>query len=155
MNRHSKNPFSAMNYAAFLFLTVLLTMIFLGNIKMVWANVPSVLQIENLSQGTTGRIRLHVSHLGPTASHFIDLAEVDVSGQVKSFSLQPQNADPFTVELDLGQLQGTPNVKARVRCTVHGWSAWSNEVQVPEFSNLTVTVLAVLTAVLFITRRRT
>jgi hypothetical protein len=153
MNRESGNPFSTKNHAAFLLLAVFATMIFLGSIKTVRANVPSVLQIENLSQGTAGRIRLHVSHLAPTGSHFVDMVEVDVGGQVKSYGLQSQNTDPFTVELDLGQLQGTPNVKARVRCTVHGWSSWSNEIRVPEFSNLAVAILAVLTAALVITRR--
>lgn len=128
-----------------------------GWLKAIYAsaNIPNVVQIENLSQGTIGKIKLHVSHPAPTGSHFIDLVEVNVVGQVKSFILQAQNSDPFTVDLDLGQLQGTQNLKARVHCTVHGWSNWSSEVQVPEFSHMGATVLAALAAAFLITRRKT
>ena len=73
---------------------------------------------------------------------------------VQSFNLQAQNSNPFTVELDLGQIQGTPNVKVRAHCNMHGWSDWSSEVQVPEFSEVGVTVLAALAAALLITRRK-
>ena len=121
-----------------------------GFIKGAEANVPTVLQVENISQDSMGKIRLQVSHANPsTCCHYVDLVEVDVSGQVTQFSLQPQNSDPFTVELDLGQVEGTPNVRARAHCNTHGWGDWSNQVPVPEFPATAMAVFMALAASLF------
>jgi desulfoferrodoxin (superoxide reductase-like protein) len=130
-------------------------LILFGMIPLAKANVPSVLQINNISQGSSGRISLQISHSSPTSSHYVDMVEVDVSGQVKQFSLQPQTTDPFTIELDLGQVQGTPNVKARAHCTLHGWGNWSNQIALPEFSGLGATILLAYAACLFVMRRVT
>jgi len=118
-------------------------------IKGAEANVPTVLQVENISQGSIGTVRLQVSHANPSSSHYVDLVEVDVGGQVTQSSLQPQNSDPFTVELDLGQVEGTPNVRARVHCIVHGWGDWSSQVPVPEFPATAMAVFIALAASLF------
>jgi len=82
-------------------------------LTVVSANVPSVLQIDNVSQGSSGKVRLQISHLNPSPNHYVDVVEVDVNGQVTQFNLQPQSSNTFTTELDIGQLQGTPNVRAR------------------------------------------
>ncbi len=124
-------------------------------IPMANANVPSVLQINNISQGSSGRISLQISHSSPSPSHYVDMVEVDVNGQVKQFSLQPQTSDPFTIELDLGQLQGTANVRARAHCTIHGWGNWSNQIAVPEFSELGATIVLALAGCLLVARRVT
>ena len=116
------------------------------------ANVPSVVQIDNISLGSSGRIRLQISHLNPSPSHYVDMVEVDVNGQVTQFNLQPQNSNPFTVELDLGQLQGTPNVKARAHCNLHGWGSWSNQIQVPEFAEVGAIIVVALIGPLLIAR---
>ena len=154
MRRYLQHSVLMRSRVAVLFLAILTTTILSTSINMVRANVPSGLQIENLSQGTTGKIRLRVDHLNPGATHFVDVVEVDVSGQVKSFTLQPQSNNPFTIELDLGQIQGTPSLKVRAHCNVHGWSGWSDTVQVPEFSNVAMTVLAALAASLLVARRK-
>ena len=122
-------------------------------VTVVSANVPSVLQIDNVSQGSSGKVRLQISHLNPSSSHYVDIVEVDVNGQVTQFNLQPQSSNPFTIELDIGQLQGTPNVKARAHCILHGWSGWSNQIQVPEFSEVRVIVVVALIGSLLIARR--
>lgn len=117
------------------------------------ADVPDVLQIEDMSQGSMGKIRLQIRHLDPSSIHYIDMVEVDINGQFSKFNLQPQSANPFTVELDLGQFQGKPNVKARAHCIIHGWSAWSDQIQIPEFSNVGATLLAAMATSLLIGRR--
>ena len=89
------------------------------------ANIPQVLQIQNISQGSAGRIRLQISHSLPSSTHYVDIIEVDIGGQTKQFSQEPQSSDPFTVELDLGQIQGNPSIRARAHCNLHGWSDWS------------------------------
>jgi len=119
-------------------------------IKGAEANVPTILQVENISQDSMGKIRLQISHANPsTCCHYVDVVEVDVNGQVRQFTLQPQNSDPFTLELDLGEVQGTPNVRARAHCITHGWSAWSNQVPVPEFPATAMAVFMALAASLF------
>jgi desulfoferrodoxin (superoxide reductase-like protein) len=125
-----------------------------GVVKVVRADVPSVLQVDNLSQGSTGKIKVQIRHLNPSGGHYVDAVEVDVAGQVKSFNLQAQNSNPFTVELELGQIQGSPNAKVQAHCNMHGWSDWSSTVQVPEFSEVSATVLAALAAALLIARRK-
>jgi len=121
-----------------------------GFIKGAEANIPTVLQVENISQDSMGKIRLQVSHANPSrCCHYVDLVEVDVNGQVRQFTLQPQDSDPFTMELDLGQVQGTPNVRARAHCNTHGWSDWSNQVPVPEFPATAMAVFMALAASLF------
>jgi desulfoferrodoxin (superoxide reductase-like protein) len=112
----------------------------------VVADVPDVLQIQNISQGSAGRIRLEIRHASPSSSHYVDTVEVEIEGQVKHFDLQPQSNNPFTVELDLGDIQGTPGVRARAHCNLHGWSAWSNQITVPEFPAIEAAVLLVMAA---------
>jgi len=123
-----------------------------GFVERAEANVPTVLQVENISQDSNGRINLQISHANPSSNHYVDLVEVDVNGQVKQFPQQPQSSDPFTVELELGQVQGTPNVRARAHCIIHGWSDWSNQVTVPEFPATAMAVFIALAASLFMIR---
>jgi hypothetical protein len=52
----------------------------------VSANIPRVAQIDNISQGSSGRIRLQIVHLAPSATHYVDVIEVDVNGTVKQFN---------------------------------------------------------------------
>jgi desulfoferrodoxin (superoxide reductase-like protein) len=96
----------------------------------VSANIPRVAQIDNISQDSSGRIRLQIVHLAPSPTHYVDLVEVDVNLNVTQFKLQPQDSNPFTIELDLGELKGTATVMARAHCTIHGWGDWSNLIQI-------------------------
>jgi len=135
-------------------LFALVSVVVLGNVvKIAVADVPDVLQVEDISQGSTGRIRLQVRHLSPTGTHYVDTIEVEIDGQVKKFTMQAQSTNPFTVELDLGQFQGKPNVRARAHCTTHGWSAWSSQIQIPEFAEVGTTLLLAMAASLLIARR--
>jgi desulfoferrodoxin (superoxide reductase-like protein) len=122
----------------------------------VSANVPTVLQIDNISQGSSGKIRLQITHTNANPTHFVDVIEVDVNGQVNQFSQQPQTTDPFTVELDLGTWQGNPTIRARAHCNKHGWSNWSGQIQIPEFAgmeSMLVIALAAFASVFLFTRQ--
>ena len=123
-------------------------------IETVSANVPTVLQIDNISQGTSGKIHLQITHLNPNPTHYVDVIEVDVNGKVTQFSQQPQTTDPFTVDIDIGQLEGPPLVRARAHCTKHGWSIWSGQIQIPEFADLGLAVVLALASVLLIAKSR-
>jgi len=123
-------------------------MLLLGHVGTATANVPTVLQIVNISQGSEGKIRLEIAHSSPSSAHYVDLVEVQVNGATQQFNLQPQSANPFTVELDLGAVQGTPDVRARAHCNLHGWSDWSQTIAVPEFPTVVIMALTLLVAVL-------
>ena len=133
-------------------LLVLTAALLLGHAGTATANVPTVLQIVNISQAAEGIIRLQITHSSPSPSHFVDKVEVQVGGTTKQFTLTQQTSDPFTVELNLGPLQGTPDVRARAHCTLHGWSDWSQTIPVPEFPTVAVVGFALLAATLVFRR---
>ena len=129
-------------------------------IPMANANVPTVLQITNISQGSSGRISVQISHSSPSPTHYVDMVEVNVNGQVKQFTLQPQTTDPFTIQLDIGQIPsgdmgepGTVSVSVRAHCNIHGWSSWSNQVAVPEFSELGAMIVLAFAGCFLVARK--
>jgi desulfoferrodoxin (superoxide reductase-like protein) len=130
---------------------ILVAILFLSHAGTAVANVPTVLQIVNISQGSDGKISLEITHQGPGPNHYVDMVEVQVNGATQQFTLQPQTTDPFTVELDLGALQGTPEVQARAHCNIHGWSDWSQTIAVPEFPTIAV-VTSTLIVTMFVFR---
>jgi desulfoferrodoxin (superoxide reductase-like protein) len=121
--------------------------------KISKADIGDVLLIENISQNSMGKIRLKIRHVSPTPIHYISIIEVDVDGQIMQFNLEPQDSDPFTVELDLGEIQGTPNVRARAYCNLHGWSEWSDQIEIPEFPTPIIAILGALAASLFFIKK--
>ncbi|HID17257.1 TPA: hypothetical protein EYP26_03090 [Candidatus Bathyarchaeota archaeon] len=136
----------------FLKLTLLSALASLSLVKGAKANLPDV-EIRNISQGSMGKIRIEVRHENPSSSHYVDAIEIDVDGQIVQFNpcACKQNKDVFTVDVPLGGLEGSPSVKVRGHCTVHGWGPWSNQIQIPEFAEAAV-ALAALAASLFMAR---
>jgi desulfoferrodoxin (superoxide reductase-like protein) len=122
--------------------------------RKVEADVPDVQVIENISQDSAGRIRVQIRHANPTDTHYIDSVEVDVEGQMMQFQqLSPQDTEVFTLEFDLGEIEGTPNVTARSHCTIHGWGDWSDQIQIPEFPSAVVVAFGVLAASLLLLKK--
>lgn len=136
----------------FLKLSLLSALGWLNLVRKAEANLPDV-EIENISQGSMGKIRVEVKHENPSSSHYVDVIEVDVNGQIVQFSpcACKQTNDVFTVDVPLGEVEGSPNVKARGHCTVHGWGPWSNQIRIPEFAGAAMAIAA-LAASLFMTR---
>lgn len=152
MSQFNGKPVSRRVFLKALSLATVSAVVLSNSVKRAKADIPTVLTIENISQDSQGKISLEVRHAVPSSFHYVNLIEVDVAGQVKQFTQQPQASNPFTVELDLGEIQGTPNVRARARCNLHGWSAWSTAVIIPEFSSIAMTLSMALAASLFILR---
>ncbi len=75
-----------------------------------------------------------------------------MDGQINQFSLEPQDTNPFTVDLELGEIQGTPNVKARANCNLHGWSGWSDQIEIPEFPIPIIITFVALASTLLMAR---
>jgi len=144
---------------ALLMTTFLLAL--LGSADPVRADLPDVIQIENVSQPPLIAIRIIIRHAEPTLEHYVDALEVigsiDGYSSGYTFTLQPQTSELFAVEVQMDVSDAAialenPNVKARAHCTFHGWSTWSQEIVVPEFS--IPAVIAAITILSTILTRR-
>lgn len=123
-------------FTIFLMLLVFATIAAL-QIRPVLALVPSVDAPVPWTSGTHTILNITVRHEinPPGAGHYVDYVEVDIDGTPHTINLEPPQPDHlFTIQYDMGEVTGTPTVKARAHCTVHGPSGYSPSVQVPEFS---------------------
>ena len=106
-------------------------------ISAVFADVPDVLGIEFWISGTETIPNITIRHASPTASHYVDVVEVDIDGAVHNVPFIPsQSTTTFVVQFNMGEITGVPMVKARAHCNFHGWSTWSEPIEVPEFSQV-------------------
>jgi desulfoferrodoxin (superoxide reductase-like protein) len=153
MDRANEKLVSKRGFLKSVSLAIISTAALLTFPRSAGADVPDVLQIENISQDSMGKVRLEIKHANPNNNHYVDSAEVDVDGQITQFNLEPQNSNPFTVELELGEIQGTPDAKARAHCNLHGWSGWSDQIEIPEFPTPIIAIFAALAASLFMIRK--
>jgi hypothetical protein len=124
-------------------------------ITPVMADVPDVLTIEPWTSGSDTILNITVRHAAPSGFHYIDQVEVDIDGSVQVITIpSAQTTTTFLVQYNMGTVTTTPTVTARARCTVHGWSAWSSPVVVPELSIVLPLLLVALTAVLILFRSK-
>ena len=132
-----------------------------SGVQTATANVPVLVKIENLSQGTAGKIEVTITHQGGIGCclqnplHFINIIEVDVDGKVQQFTYEGSlQDDPLTVELDLGTIKATSVVKVRAHCSMDGWGPWSDTVPVPELPAGGLVSVVALAATLLVLKRQ-
>jgi len=111
-------------------LIVLLAAVSAFIVDSVLADVPVVNTIQPWTRPSDGHTVLNVTvtHNNYYSGHYVDWIQVDVDGAVDTVNLsepQPVNL-PFVVQYDMGLVSGTPTVRARAHCTLHGPSAWSS-----------------------------
>jgi len=111
-------------------LILLLVVISASIINSVSADVPVVNTIEPWTRPSDSHtvLNITVTHNNYYSGHYVDWIEVDVDGAVDTINLsppQPVNL-PFIAEYDMGLVSGTPTVRARAHCNLHGSSAWSS-----------------------------
>jgi len=142
-------------------LSTISAIVLCNGVQTATAGVPVVAKIENLSQGTTGKIFVTINNPGASSSatgtHFIDIIEVDVDGKVQQFTYENPSISgvtPFMTELDIGKIKATSVVKVRAHCTVDEWGAWSDAVAVPEFPVAALVSVVALAATLLIMKRQ-
>lgn len=105
-------------------LGVLLVLSFLAPSAVIYANVPTVLNLEEVRRGDDDVLVIEVSHSSPSSTHYIDSVEVEVGEQVYTIEdLGEQSAEVITVEHVL-ESPGTA-VRVRAHCNLHGWSQWT------------------------------
>ncbi len=131
------------------------------------ATQPHDLKIEDISDESMARIRVEIWHDEanitdcPCTSHYIDAVEVDVNGQIEQFTLKTkeQTTNPFSVELELGEIKETLNVRARAHCNHQYWSDWYGPIQIAKQSMLsdpvvlTIPAFVALVSLIFIMKR--
>lgn len=94
---------------------------------VVFANVPSVLNITRRTNGTDTIVDVLVSHLNPSPTHYILQINLDLDGTIRSFTNLPKaTTDVATYSLDIGS--ANPKViKAQAVCNIHGPGAYFTE----------------------------
>ncbi|MEJ2242105.1 MAG: hypothetical protein P8Y18_08185 [Candidatus Bathyarchaeota archaeon] len=116
----------------------------------VYANVPSILNVEPWVNGTNTILNITVSHLGATNSHFINTVQVEIDGVVNNLNLNPQTTDTFIVQYNMGELNSEPTVRVRAHCNVHGYSNWSTAETIPEFEATNPLIIFIILSIITI-----
>jgi desulfoferrodoxin (superoxide reductase-like protein) len=94
-------------------------------VNAAYANVPTVGKVESTKEGNRTILKISISHSNPSSGHYVDIIEIDVDGTVTRIdNIEPQTSVDFEYEHDLGELTGTPTIKVRANCNLHGWSPW-------------------------------
>lgn len=122
-----------------------LTVITGFQINLVLADIPTVKSIEPWTSETDTILNITVRHALPLPSHYVDKVEVEIDGTVIAVPLTPQSTVTFVEPYNMGEVTDTPTVQARAHCNLHGWSDWSESLEVPEF--LTISLLLILAIV--------
>jgi len=91
----------------------------------VLGDVPTVLEIKREKEGGDTILVIEVRHGLPSSTHYIDLIEIEIDGNLEKLSdLEPQTSTQFTEKLEINA--GAKDVRVRAHCNIHGWSSWVN-----------------------------
>lgn len=138
---------------------ILGTLVFVSTeVLTVEALVPSIVGVEFYDVGSITWLNVTIHHTPPPAlgpSHYVSNVQVEVNGSAQDLSQSPQSTETFSVQYSLGPNSDTYSVRARAYCIVHGFSAWSNTVTVPEISLPTVILFITLATVTILIARNT
>ena len=100
---------------------VLVTLILFSlGASIVFADVPTVTDLQVESSTDENTLTITVRHSGPSSIHYVDKIEVKIGDDVDLFELEPQDAVTFTEEIEVSGVI----FEVRAYCTLHGWSAW-------------------------------
>ncbi len=119
----------------------------------VEAYVPSIAGIDHYEVGSIEWLNITVFHPPPPAislEHYVSLVQVEVNGTLIGLPQTPQSTDYFVVHYSLGPTYDGYAVRARALCTVHGFSSWSSQVEIPEYSLPTATLLIALATIIVV-----
>jgi desulfoferrodoxin (superoxide reductase-like protein) len=136
----------------------LMVLLCLSSIPLAYADVPSVLEISREEEGGNTFLVIEVRHGSPTSSHYVDVIEVEVDGEVEKLDdLEPQASTRFEERY---AVDPDAEIRVRAHCNVHGWSRWAGEEEgepvggggIPGFPHESVALGAAL--VLLLLRRK-
>lgn len=94
-------------------------------VGVVYGNIPSILEGNTSKENGHTILVIRINHATPSATHYVNMIEIDVNGDVKQVTgLKPQTSEEFEYRADLGEISGTPVIKVRAHCIIHGWGSW-------------------------------
>jgi hypothetical protein len=118
------------------------------SIAPVKAIIPQVQDVVVWNSGDDTILNITVHHTPVTQLHHANAIKVDVDGSITSFQVD-QPSPTFIFQANLGQINGTPSVRARAHCTIDGWNVWSTPMQILEFPSWIILPLFLI-ATLFV-----
>lgn len=127
-------------------------------VKTALADVPIVNGIVVWTRPSDSHTILNITltHHNYFTGHYVDWIKVNVSGIINTVNLsEPQPDSTFTVQYDFGLVSDTPSVQVLANCNIHGSSAWSETVIVPEFTAIcALSLLITLVSAVLIAQNR-
>ncbi|WGM88971.1 MAG: hypothetical protein NUK63_08630 [Candidatus Bathyarchaeum tardum] len=118
------------------------------------AIVPEVQNVIFWNDGTETILNVTIYHTPLTSLHYVNQVEVDIEGAITSYPVT-QTDITFTTSINLGEIAGTPLARVRAFCILDGWSSWTNQQSIPEFSSWIIVVLSLATILaLIIVKKR-
>jgi hypothetical protein len=111
----------------------------------VKADVPNVVSVAHRNVGSATWLDITVRHGGPSSIHYVSSVRLEINGTAQNLALTPQSTETFVVSYNLGPSSNKYSVRALADCNLHGDSAWSGVVVVPEFSFYAMVLFLVLT----------
>lgn len=121
-------------------------------IPYVRAVIPQVQNVVFRNDGSVTILDVTINHTPNTSSHHVSQVEVDIEGIITSYSVT-QTATTFTASINLGEINGEPSARVRAFCTVDGWSSWTNQQNIPEFSSwLLIPLFLIISVVVLVSR---
>jgi hypothetical protein len=120
------------NQVSRVLILVLVTLLSSSFAKPVRAIVPVIENVVVWQSGNDVIVNVTVFHEPVLVSHRVEKIEVNVSGTNHVFNMI-QNTTTFTYPCNIGPIEGNPSAQVRAYCTIHGYSAWTTPIQIPEF----------------------
>jgi len=102
----------------------------------VKADVPDIVSVVSRNLGSVTWLDITVRHGAFSSLHYVTRVELEINGTTQNLVQSSQSTETFTVSYSLGSTSNTYSVRARALCNIHGYSAYSNSMTVPEFSLL-------------------
>ena len=121
------------------------------------ALVPSIVSVNTYVVGTSRWVNVTVNHTPPPAigaSHYVSNVQIEVNGTAVDLSQSPQTTETFSVQYNLGPNTNAYSVRARAFCVVHGYSAFSNAITIPEFTTTAFLLMTLLAGVMVLMARK-
>jgi desulfoferrodoxin (superoxide reductase-like protein) len=126
-------------------------------VPTVEALIPSIESVSFHDEGSTTMLDITVFHAGsPTpigSGHYVSNIQLEINGTVIDWPQSPQSTETFTVHYSLGPNTDTYTVRARALCNLHGYSAQSDIVTVPE--SISIVLFMALTTFTVVVAKKT
>jgi hypothetical protein len=136
-------------------LLLVLSTIICFNINPVSAQQLTIDKIDWYTSGTDTILNITVTHITSSGVYnplnFVDHLDIDIDGDIQQVNTADYQLLHFSVPYNMGEVTGTPTVKARA-CSLQINGEWSSPIVIPEFSlvHLLLILISISTAVVLL-----